>query len=411
MQRTSTLLACKRAAIGALLLVQAPAQDWIIPSGTTVHYDTTGTARPLYFGRVVIETGARLVVRGDEPLSIVCAELSVEGELDVSGERSLGVLTLNTTNIPEVGAPGGPGGGAGGTGSVNTPAPSPMGLPGLAYRGLGRGGGGGESAYALGASESRRAAGGGGGRLAADRFFDPNPLHPSNRGYVATDGLGGNPVGLGAVSQSLPAAGGAAGAAVFADSDPSNDFWGVRVTAAGLQVGEAPRPMGGRGGGAGGDASRSATFPSALFLAGGDEKGAGGGGGGGLLLVNARVIRIGPSGVIRADGGDGGGGENTLFFDRIGGGSGAGSGGWVVLQALQFDLRLTGPDALRALGGRGGRGANEQHDVQGAGGNGGPGVIQLHTPDGTQGALLLPAGLGLEALTAPDAVVLLPALR
>ncbi len=49
--------------------------------------------------------------------------------------------------------------------------------------------------------------------------------------------------------------------------------------------------------------------------------------------------------------------------------------------------------------------------MQGAGGSDGPAVIQLHTPVGTQGALQLPAGLGLEALTAPDAVVLLPALR
>jgi len=169
--------------------------------------------------------------------------------------------------------------------------------------------------------------------------------------------------------------------------------------------------MGGRGGGAGGDASLGATFPGALFQPGGDEKGAGGGGGGGLLLVNARVIRVGPTGSVRADGGDGGGGENTFFFDRIGGGSGAGSGGWIILQALQFDLSAAGPDALRALGGRGGRGRNDVHDVQGAGGNGGPGVIQLHTPDGTPGALRLPAGLGLADLTAPDAVVLLPALR
>ena len=230
MTRTFSALALA----GATLLTPSSAQDWVIPAGTTVHYDTTGTARPLYFGRVVIEAGARLVVRGDEPLSLVCAELSIDGVLDVSGDDSPGVLTLNTTNQPELGAPGGPGGGAGGTGNVNTTAQTPMGLPGLAYRGLGSGGGGGESAYSLGVADGRRAAGGGGGRLAADVLLHPDPLSPVNRGYVAMAGCDGNPAGLGAISQAHPAAGGPAGLALFLDNDPSNDFWGVRVTPAGV---------------------------------------------------------------------------------------------------------------------------------------------------------------------------------
>ncbi|MEZ6015471.1 MAG: hypothetical protein R3F49_10180 [Planctomycetota bacterium] len=395
----------------ATLLVPAAAQDWVIPAGTTVSYDTSATVRPLRFASVIIEADARLVVRGDNPLSIICAELVVDGVLDVSGDASSGVLTLNTTNQPEPGAAGGPGGGAGGTGSANTSAQTPMGLPGLTFEGLGSGGDGGESAFALGAANARRAAGGGGGRLAADVLLHPNPLDPSNLGLVATGGFSGNMQGLGALSQSQAAQGGAAGAAFFSDGDATNDFWGRRATLFGVQQGEAPRPTGGRGGGAGGDASRSGIYPSPTFLVGGDEKGAGGGGGGGLLLVNARRISIGAGGQILANGGDGGGGENTLFFDRIGGGSGAGSGGWIILQAVEFDLSRAGADALQALGGRGGRGAQNVYDVEGAGGNGGPGVIQLHTPTGTLSGTHLPSGASLDDLCAPDAYVLLPALR
>ena len=120
---------------------------------------------------------------------------------------------------------------------------------------------------------------------------------------------------------------------------------------------------------------------------------------------------IGPSGALRADGGEGAGGENSLFFDRVGGGSGGGSGGWLVLDALQIDLRLASHDAITALGGRGGEGRNNLHDVVGAGGNGGPGVIQLHVPSGTSGEILLRPGVSLGESPAPRSHVLLPILR
>ena len=54
-------------------------------------------------------------------------------------------------------------------------------------------------------------------------------------------------------------------------------------------------------------------------------------------------------------------------------------------------------------------GGNVNH-VLGAGGNGGPGLLQIHTKDGTQGAIQLPPGKSLEDLTSPDAKVLLPIL-
>ena len=94
----------------------------------------------------------------------------------------------------------------------------------------------------------------------------------------------------------------------------------------------------------------------------------------------------------------------------VGGGSGGGSGGWIVLEALEIDLSQAGAAAITALGGRGGPGRNNAHDVVGAGGNGGPGVVQLHTPSGTAAELLLPAASDVGDLTSPDGVVLLPVL-
>ena len=93
----------------------------------------------------------------------------------------------------------------------------------------------------------------------------------------------------------------------------------------------------GSGGGAGGDAVNSNSFPLIPFNPAGDEKGAGGGGGGGGLEILAiGLIQIGDdsfTGSLAAEGGSGGGGENTGFFDRIGGGSGGGSGGHIILSS------------------------------------------------------------------------------
>ena len=236
----------------------------------------------------------------------------------------------------------------------------------------------------------------------------PDILHPSNRGLIALRGWPGGALGTGAISQSARAQGGDAGASYFSDGSPDNDFWGHRLTAGGVVAGELGLPVGGSGGGAGGDAVNSATFPLIPFIPTGDEKGAGGGGGGGLGLVLTQRFVIGPQGAVRADGGDGGGGENTNYFDRVGGGSGGGSGGMLMVQAVEFDLSEAHTDSITALGGEGGQGAGNKYKVDGAGGQGGPGLLQFHTPDGTDAAISLPAGQSLEALTSPDAHVLLP---
>ena len=202
---------------------------------------------------------------------------------------------------------------------------------------MGRGGDGGETSYAPQNLDQRRGAGGGGGRFARDVRYRWNGLTAICQTLIGLDaepGVPGGFGGLGAESQSARAAGGASGPLAFSDSDPANDFVGGMSTTAGFVLGELNGLWAGSGGGAGGDASRTATFPLSPFNPGGDEKGAGGGGGGGAIAsVALGPITIGASGRIAADGGHGGGGENTIFFDRVGGGSGGGSGGMILLES------------------------------------------------------------------------------
>jgi len=387
----------------------APPSDWVIHSGTEAVYDTAGGL--LALSTLEIQEDAVLRVVGERPFRLVAtAALILDGTLILDGDDSPGVLSLNTTNVPEVGAKGQAGGGDGGVGSRLTQQSTPVGGQGYDGRGLPRGGQGGETSYALQVKDERRGAGGGGGALGPDQPVHADPLDPSNQGLVATRGWPGGAGGLGAISQSQRASGGQPGDSVFVDNDPTNDFWGTKSVGGSTLVGELAEPLAGRGGGAGGDAVDSSTFPLTPFSPVGDEKGAGGGGGGGLGLILTRAIRVGPVGRLQANGGAGGGGENTSFFDRVGGGSGGGSGGMLVIEAQVFDFTQAADGVITAKGGRGGVGRHDHHDVVGAGGNGGPGIIQLHTQDGTETSIMLPTGKALGDLTAPDAHVLLPIL-
>ncbi|MFT7679891.1 MAG: hypothetical protein ACI8QC_003896 [Planctomycetota bacterium] len=382
-------------------------QDWVVSAGQTRTYNTA--SGPLRLGSLRIEAGGVLHVVGPNALDLkVSNVVEVFGTLDLSGNHSFGVLTLNTTNQPEHGMRGGPGAGVGGTGSKLTNANTPSGEPGLDNGGQTLGGGGGETGFSTLGKEARRPAGGGGGAFASDQPEVLNPLDPANDGLIASAGWDGSATGLGAISQSTLAQGGAVGARLFNDLLADNDFWGQKASPAGTITGELLAPEGGRGGGAGGDAVDAPAFPAATFTPFGDEKGSAGGGGGGLGLVLTRRFVLGAEGRVLANGGHGGGGENTLFFDRVGGGSGGGSGGMLVIEALVMDLTDATPGALSARGGVGGFGRNNQPLVVGAGGDGGPGLIQLHIP--SAGQLLLPAGFSLDDVSAPNAHVLLPIL-
>ncbi len=396
-----------------------------------------------------IEEGGVLKIEGPNPFLLDArGDVWIRGRVIADGQSNAGVNTLNTTNIPEPGAPGQAGGGRGGVGSPLTNASSPRGGAGQGAFGLPNAGGqGGEAGWSTSTVvERRRGAGGGGGRTGADVFFNATQFEQRRIGFDAEFGFdrgaAANQVAdNGALSGSVGPKGGAIGASPFLDGDPTNDFFGVaRDDASGsYTVGELARPWAGAGGGGGGDASfvPGGVWPNPTFSPSGDEKGAGGGGGGGSVHVIALgSILFGDIGQISARGGTGGGGENTMFLNRVGGGSGGGSGGHVVLEsAARIDLRAKAPVnladltttqpnsaannwAINVLGGQGGAGAGDlggaiqspsgpretapTNDacplgypmtgpnacrglVQGAGGDGGPGIIQLHTPLGRVG--------------------------
>ena len=397
-------------ALSSIAYAQTPL---VVPSGMIMVYDTN--AGPLLLTDLTIEPGGVLRAKGDRAFRVLASgTVQIDGLLDLSAFGNPGVSSLNTTNLPELGAVGGPGAGRGGTGSPLTTASSPAGTSGygplLFPREGGRGGESGIDPTNVNAG-FRRPGGGGGGSLAADQPVHPDPLHPANIGLIAGPGKNGWPTALGVGSLTPPPLGGAVGDRAFVDADPTNDFYGHRLipSTGVIKVGELQAPVAGAGGGGGGDAIVGQVWPPPVFSITGDEKGAGGGGGGGLGIIVAGRIAVGAQGKIRCDGGYGGGGENTNFLDRIGGGSGGGSGGYLILQARIVDLSAAADRALTALGGRGGRGANDVFGAVDAGGNGGPGVIAIHIPALTQPAL--PPGKTLADVSAPAAQVLLPDRR
>ena len=447
--------------------------DWHIPAGVELILDTTldtivggpngvpTTTETVVAGVVDVRNfylpaSSRLIVSGPNPLTMLASGwVLVEGEISARGGSNPGVETINTTNIPEPGAQGQASGGDGGTGSYLTTESTPRGGPGFGpFQVPERGGEGGETSYADTGKIDRRGAGGGGGRYGPDVRYDHDDDgldHVRCQTLVGLDverGAMGGPGGLGAESQSTRAQGGQPAPSAFEDLDPQNDFFGIlrRAGTGEIVHGELARVQGGSGGGAGGDAVNSDSFPLIPFSNQGDEKGAGGGGGGGAIHVLAiGPITIAEGGSIAAEGGTGNGGENTSYFDRVGGGSGGGAGGAIVLEsASSIEVRgvaqdsgdfyrddknkaLHFPRPLSALGGQGGAGnqswggANEngptgwacdrvpfdhfegipdvppqqtgcyqafpdKNDpdggpVVGAGGDGGPGLVQLHVPD------------------------------
>jgi hypothetical protein len=445
-------------ALAAASLPQAPAstadtlraalggdQDWIIPAGTTVVFDTSFAlvnGQPVTGGLVGVhdlrvESGAVLIVQGPNPLVVTASgAVQIDGLIDLSGSSSPGVVTLGTTSIPEPGAAGQAGGGKGGTGSPLTTTSSPSGLPGQGAFGLvDGGGGGGETGWSLSTFQNtvskRRGAGGGGGR------FGPDDFSSNKIGLDAEPGFDNTLADNGALSGLGPAHGGGIGAGPFVDGNPRNDFYGLRLDleSGALAHGELREPSAGAGGGGGGDASLvpvGMTYPPP-FQPSGDEKGAGGGGGGGALhLMSVGPIAFGPLGQIRARGGFGGGGENTIFLNRVGGGSGGGSGGHLILEtAAHIDLSAALGTALLATGGQGGAGADDiggafysstgpqettplkdacpsgmtgcLGPIDGAGGDGGPGIIQLHVPPTAVplSNVILPPGASLADVSAP----------
>ncbi len=383
-------------------------EDLIVGPGQVLFLDTT--TGPLLVDNLYVAPGALVRVQGPNPLALRARNrIVLAGTIDVSGWRANDVATLDTGNIPEQGGSGVAGGGRGGTASGFTMTSTPHGDPGFGgWNVPGIGGLGGESAFHpfSAEAEDRRPGGGGGGALGPDQPVHSDPLHASNQGLVAGRGGTGASGAIGVVSGSTPPRGGRPGKPVFRDGDPTNDFWGIKFENGERIEGELTRPVPGAGGGAGGDALGLA-FPPASWGPSQDEKGGPGGGGGGLAMFDAYAIQILPGGRIVANGGRGGNGEHTFFTNSIGGNGGGGSGGFLILNARFIDLRSADEDCLTALGGEGGQGDPRRPGLDPSlGGDGGPGVIQLHTPFGSE-RVLLPPGKTLAELSSPEAHVLL----
>ncbi len=417
----------------------APPAANFLPTGQRTFFGGNVALRHVY-----IEQGGILKIEGPNPFVLhASGDVWIRGRVVADGTSSHGVVTLNTTNIPEAGAPGQAGGGRGGVGSPLTTASSPAGGPGEGAFGVpGAGGQGGESGWSNALSvESRRGAGGGGGRTGADEAstLPLGQLEQRRIGYDVEAGFDNLQAQNGALSGPGPARGGLPGASPFLDGDSANDFYGLArdLSSGSFVLGELAQPWAGAGGGGGGDAALvppGQSWPATPFNPQGDEKGAGGGGGGGSVhAVVVGSILFGSQGQISARGGTGGGGENTLFLNRVGGGSGGGSGGHVVLETgARIDLRAKVPVslfdtssnvpgspannwAINVLGGQGGAGAMDlggaflaaggprettpfndacppgyplsgtnscRGHIDGAGGDGGPGIVQMHSPTG-----------------------------
>jgi len=414
--------------------------DWVIPSGQLVLVDTNGAVtisggdigddmsglgaftvtkqQQIVGGQVnvrhlVIEDGATVKAVGVNPVKIQASgNVLIRGILDASGFDRQDVATLNTGNQPEIGAAGAAGGGSGGTSSFLTTTSTPQGGNGFGAWGQANlGGNGGESGYGTGGKNKRRPGGGGGGSFGFDATSSTD-LNGFNFGMVREDGWNGDVGATGAITGLKPPSGGAMGPVPFKDPSGTNDFFGVAFDGSTVTVGELKTPWAGAGGGAGGDAVPANSFPHPTWAAGTDEKGGGGGGGGGSLHVLALGnITLEDDGVILANGGRGGAGENTIGFDHLGGGGGGGSGGHIILEAgSQLIFDGVAANCITARGGQAGKGKSGP-DSTNAGGAGGPGIIQVHVLDpGTnivyQNAIA--AANTLEEVTGPDAIELVP---
>jgi hypothetical protein len=468
--------------------------DWHIEANTDVNVDTNSTAItggpggiPVYQqfvlnGRVdvrdlFIPESSILRIQGEDPVTIYATgTVTINGQLLATGGNARSVFTLNTPFQPENGAAGVAGGGNGGVGSYLTNQSTPRGGSGFgAFQTPSGGGEGGETGYSNDTTNygvNRRAAGGGGGRLGHAVILANGCPEQLIIGLDAEDGFPGSVNALGSSGNPRPY-GGRMGPQPFfnpneSEEDFEDDFYGIMLrnydgdttdldpdNDPRLIVGELPFVWAGAGGGAGGDASRTASYPPAAFVNSNEDKGCGGGGGGGSLTILALGdIVFGPNGRLDARGGYGSGGENTAGVNRIGGASGGGSGGHIVVQTSgKIDLTnlptnwnpLTTDPPISVRGGQGGEGAGGQggandgetqptkdaihngttnpFSIDGcgggqnvpkdcAGGDGGPGILQFHVsnlstdiipPGGTLtqniGGAVMPPPLGYNSVT------------
>ena len=355
-----------------------------------------------------------LVVDGDARIDGVLSASGANGaSLAVLGQyRGVGDVTPPQSggshgepNEPPRGPSGGPAGGAGGSYAAGTVLHAAA--PGWSAPGTDSGGGG---SGQVGCDPCARSSGGGGGAAATvgDPWFPSAPGTGSAFPQRAGHGGFGCAGEAGASTRTL--VGGIAGTSMFRDAATTNDFWGDAFEPRlGIRRrGELAAPVGGSGGGAGGNRPIDGNCASEPHWSGED-----GGGGGGVLVLQVRgTLTVGSTGRIEANGGNGYRRAHPLG-DWVGGGGG-GAGGTVVLMAGEaIVLHAHGETfanrnydfAVSADGGvcrtasifapviRAKYPANGQPTISGAeydsvplGGFGGLGVIQLMVPVGTDNA-------------------------
>lgn len=409
--------------------------------GFATHYEQDALNGVLQVRDLEVPASSTLLIQGPNAAKILATgDVLIEGRISVNGSNATPVFTLNTPFQPESGGSGQGGGGDGGVGSFLTTQVTPRGGNGEGpYGAANLGGSGGEAGWSNSPGVTRRGGGGGGGVLGHDQVVDMGSgIYCPEQTIYGLDGESGFPGVPGAQSSQGAHTpwGGPRGAGPFGHlPGVTNDFWGRKIRdfeggSPELVTGELTRLTPGSGGGAGGDSTYvppGNVYPPANLINNHNDKGAGGGGGAGALSIFALGdIAFGPAGRITAVGGFGTGGENIPGADRIGGGSGGGSGGHIVLQSAgRVDFSRTPPlfRAIDARGGQGGEGAgglggannselavimndakhigaNNGVDnpwefldpvcfaaqtgtgvVVGAGGDGGPGLVQIHVED------------------------------
>jgi len=420
--------------------------DFVVSQNTTIRTDTPTTIfnsnqtlqQTVVNGRLdvrnlTIQPGVTLTFTGSRRATVnVSGSAVIEGVLALNGFNAKDVAGVATATQPEPGAIGAASGGTGGTASALTSSSTPQGgagfgpfFDGTAQPGLG--GQGGETGFGLepGKNETnsnpafRRGGGGGGGSLGsgltgmlAAEAGDPGSGPPPNNPSAPNP-----PLATGAITGMRPF-GGSPGPEPFVDSDPTNDFFGTQFIPATMTEperiirGELARPTAGTGGGAGGDSTRSNTFPANPFSNASEDKGGAGGGGGGSLHLKALgQVSFGMHGKISANGGNGAHGQligfQGNFFTPVGAGGGGGSGGHIIIEAPSISFHPAATVSVEALGGLGAErtaGPPAANPI-GGGGDGGGGLIQLHTPNGLAD---ITAGAPLDMLCQPPPKILVP---
>jgi|GEM_PF-1781155 len=325
-----------------------------------------------------LRAGDTLSVSGTRPLLILCrGDFQVDGTIDLSGQDGrFGLDTDGTTDYTNAGATtpwgaggtSGPGGGAGGRGAGPIVTPVATASSGAAPQNL----------FAV-----EFTAGGGFGV-----GNDGNPSGGGGAGHSAVGTTGGHANG-GSPSNGGPLYGTALLERALSFFTPDRAY--------------SPNAgcVGGPGGGGGGgeDDNGAIETPGSGVIDNGDDSGAGGGGGGGAIWVVAcGQVRIGTTGVIRADGGDGGstyskantkvepgpdnafgGGDDFASGLKLTavpsgeGGPGGGGGGGAIFLVGETGVNVQVGATLSAVGGTGGTSG----DLDLFGGGGASGRIVL----------------------------------